>query len=80
VGNNAAAARARRKLAKSGGKNLTALCIHDFEGWCAVLREEGYLSKAPEPETLCRSNEQPRIGSKISAEPIGGALATSSFT
>jgi hypothetical protein len=45
VANKAAAARARRRLEKSGGKNLPTLCLHDHEGWCEVLREEGHLPR-----------------------------------
>lgn len=51
MGNNAAAAKARRKLEKSGGKNLPALCIHDYEGWSEVLRDAGYLSQSQDMDT-----------------------------
>ena len=56
---------------------MPTLCIHDFEGWCAVLREEGYLGKAPEPDfeqvqratedwikDLCRAHWR-RVGDKL---------------
>lgn len=43
MSNDAAKARARRKLAKDGGKVLPAVAIHDLEAWTAILKEQGHM-------------------------------------
>ena len=43
MANNAAAARARRKLKAGGGKRLSSISVPDPETWTEILHEENVL-------------------------------------
>jgi hypothetical protein len=59
LSNDAKKAKARRELEKSGGKNLAALTISDFDAWTETLIRRGYLLKQldPTPELVRAATE-----------------------
>jgi hypothetical protein len=50
MANDAKKAQARRRLEKSGGKNLPAITVSDFEAWTAILRDRHFIHEEQEPD------------------------------